>query len=100
MNTRKLTLSLMSVLVLAMVLGFALSSVMAKPPTAATYKCIDNYYYFCTLVGTNPTTECCQLISTTCPLCQSWYWYTDGLGNTYTCTEENGGGTCILHACP
>ena len=99
MKTRKLTLSLMAVLVLAMVLGFALSSVVAKPPTPATYKCINQDTYFCVMVSANPFTECCTWYESGCNSGTSWYWYTDQFGNTYTCTGYGGTGTCILHNC-
>jgi len=99
MSKRKLTLSLALVLAVAMVLGVTLSSVTAKPPTPATYKCISGDMYLCTAVGFNPLVECCESTGEPCGPCGQWYWYSDGMF-TYTCTEPNGGGTCVLHNCP
>ncbi len=100
MNKTKWTLAIAAVLTVAMLLGVTLSTAIAKPPKLGTYKCISGDYYLCTAVSTNPLVECCELVSSGCDQCQeNWWWYTDGQGNTYTCTEQYGGGTCVLHNC-
>lgn len=97
---RKTTFTLAAVLAAAMILGLGLSSVVAKPPTPATYKCINGDLYLCEAVGFFPLVECCEWVSSDCSTCPAnwWYWYFDGQ-NEYTCTEPNGGGTCVLHDC-
>lgn len=98
MSKRKWTLILMVLGVASIFFGLALSST-AKPPTPATYKCINGDLYLCRIVSFDPIVECCEFVESGCSLPYSWEWYTDPWGVTWTCPPP-GYGDCVRHSCP
>ena len=100
---RKVTsISLVALFALSVVIGATLSTVEAKPPTPATYKCFNHDTYFCTLhTFLGHVYEVCEFEEYGCDFSSSWYCTTIGEFE-YACPTGGSMEDCVWHpiSCP